>query len=162
MRLLVMLAASTMLSTFAHAADDPARSALLSRIETQYLTAAVVAPDSPMVDQWLTDARALNPDVRDADWAGVKSDVAGALTAALTRKGGAFEVFFSGALKTLSTADLKRLSNILGDPAFKKFQGAMASAANQRQLLQTVMGDALSMGEAVNGVLEKHGLKVPH
>ena len=161
MRLIAAFLAGSLISTFAHSAEDSPHSALISRIEVQYLASTVVGPDSPIIDQWIAPARTLNPEVDQATWNGVKTDVAAALTSLLTAKGSALEVFFRGALDALSDAELARLSDLLNDPVYKKFQGAMGSTENQKRMLQAFMGDSLSMGAAVNGVLEKHGLKAP-
>ncbi len=141
MRSIVLFVAGTIFSTFAHSADDSVRSALISRIEVLYLSAAMIRSDSPVVDQLLAGARTLNPDADSATWADVKTDVATALTLTLTGKGSALEAFFRSALDTLSNAELKRLSSLLNNPVYKKFQGEMSKADNQKRMMQAFMGE---------------------
>ena len=111
--------------TFAHAADDPNRAALISRIEVQYAAASVVGADSPIVEMILSSARPLNPNTEDTTWKEIRTEVAASLTSTLTEKGGALDVLLRGALDPLSTAELKRLSSLLSDPVYKKFQGTV-------------------------------------
>ena len=162
MRAASVIVASLMCCGLVCAAQDPGRESLISRIEVQYTYSTVFGADSPFIGEMLRDARSSNPNIDEAMWKEVQIDVAAALTSVLTAKGGALDLFLRGGLDPLSTDELKRLSSLLSDPVYKKFQGSMNSAANQKQMVQSIMASSLSMMAAVNGVLTKHGLTVPH
>lgn len=162
MRATPIIMASLMCCSLVRAAQDPGREALISRIEVQYTSSTVFGADSPFIGEMLRGAHSSNPTVDEAMWKEIQIDVAAALTSVLTAKGGALDLFLRGGLNPLSTDELKRLASLLADPVYRKFQGSMNSAANQNQMIQSIMGSSLSMMEAVNGVLAKHGLTVPH
>lgn len=162
MRSVATILMSILLPTLALADEDPIRSGLVSRIEVQYTSASIVGSDSPVVAMMLTGARSRNPNTDEATWTDVRVEVAAALTLALTAKGGPLDDLVRGALDPLSTAELKRLSSLLGDPVYKKFQTAMTSSDNQKRMVQALMGNPTSMMGPVFDVLKKHNLSVPN
>jgi hypothetical protein len=162
MRSVATILISILLPTLACADDDPIRSGLISRIELQYTSASIVGSDSPMVAMLLTGARSTNPSTDETTWTEVRVEVAAALTSALTAKGAPLDVMVRGALDPLSTAELKRLSTLLADPVYKKFQTAMSSSDNQKRMVQAVMGNPTLLMGPVFDVLKKHNLSVPH
>ncbi len=162
MRSIATILIGILLPTIASADEATIRSDLVSRVEVQYTSASIVGSDSPIVAMLLAGARSTNPNIDEATWSEVRVEVAAALSSALTAKGGSLDVVVRGALDPLSTAELKRLSTLLGDPVYKKFQTAMTSSDNQKRMVQAVMGNPTSMMGPVFDVLKKHNLSVPH
>ncbi len=80
----------------------------------------------------------------------------------MTEKGGPFDAVLHSALAPLSDDDLERLSVILADPAYLRFQAAMSRSATQKQFGKTLMENTLKMGAANNTVLVRHGLREVH
>jgi hypothetical protein len=163
MRFFAVLLAGLLCSAVARADDDSARTTLISRIAIQYYTIYGIRPDSPVLNLMLSEARKLNPTVDEDGWRDIKAEVAPAVIAGMIAKGAAFDAYFNSALDTLSLAELRRLSNLLGDPVYVKFAMAMTSPENQRQMLAGIVGgDPMTISRAINGVLERRGLNVPH
>jgi hypothetical protein len=162
MRSVAIIVIAFAICTHARATDDSDREALIAQIEVQYAAASVVGADSPFVDMMLAGARPLNPTTSEAIWNDVKAEVAKAMTSALTAKGAGLDVLVRGALDPFSITDLKRLTTLLSDPVFKKFQVSVSSVDIQKRVFQAVMTNSLQMTGAVNAVLEKRGLKVSH
>jgi hypothetical protein len=79
MRFIAVLLAGLLCSAVARADDDPARTALISRIAVQYYTIYGIRPDSPMLNMMLSDARKLNPAVDEDGWRDIESEVAPAI-----------------------------------------------------------------------------------
>ena len=64
-------------------------------------------------------------------------------------------------LNQLSVQELQHLDTLLTDPVLVKFQHTMASPQTQRALMQGMAASTLKMQAAMNGVLQRHGLKLP-
>jgi hypothetical protein len=139
-----------------------AREQLVEQIENQYVSTAVLTPDSPVVGSILLDAKKANPDAPSEIWDTVRSEVAAAMTKLITERGGVLDVLVRNSLSSMSEGELVTLSRILADPTYRKFLGAMAdpAAARQMQLGTAKMG--LQMGPMINGILTGHHLKEVH
>ncbi|RUL64218.1 hypothetical protein EKH79_09205 [Dyella dinghuensis] len=157
----LIIAASTIGIGSQAVAADASRDALIRAAEMAYLKSAVFTPDSPMMDALLAPAKAANPDVSDDVWAGVKADTGSAITSVMFGPGSAVETTMHQSLDKLSNPELQHLTVLLSDPVMIKFQQLMADPSTQRELMQGLMGSTVKMQAAVNGVLVRHGLKVP-
>jgi hypothetical protein len=157
----LMLAASAIGICSQAVAADSSRDALIRAAEMAYLKTAVFTPDSPMMDAMLAPAKAANPGVADDVWASVKADTGSAITSVMFGPGSVVETTMHQSLDKLSDAELQHLTVLLSDPVMMKFQQLMADPSTQRQLMQGLMGSAVKMQAAVNGVLVRHGLKTP-
>jgi hypothetical protein len=162
MRFVALLIAGVLFSAAARADDDPARTALISRIAVQYFSMSGISPDSPMLNMMLANARKLNPSVDEDGWRDIETEVAPAIITGMIAKGAAFDAYFNSVLNALSTTELKRLSGLLADPVYVKFARAMNSPDNQKRMLAGILnGDPMTISRAINSVLERRGLNVP-
>ncbi|WP_404601044.1 hypothetical protein [Dyella lipolytica] len=157
----LVVAASTVSVCSQVMAAEPTRDALIHAAEVAYLKSAVFTPDSPMMDAMLAPAKSANPDVSADIWAAVKADTGSAITSVMFGPGSAVETTMHQSLDKLSNAELQHLTVLLSDPVMLKFQQLMADPSTQRDLMQGLMGSTAKMQAAVNGVLVRHGLKVP-
>lgn len=142
-------------------AADSSRDALIHAAEVAYLKSAVFTPDSPVMDAMLAPAKSANPDVSADIWAAVKADTGLAITSVMFGPGSAIETTMHQSLDKLSNAELQHLTVLLSDPVMMKFQQLMADPSTQRELMQGMVASSAKMQVAVNGVLVRHGLKVP-
>jgi hypothetical protein len=159
MRFIPMAILSAMLCGTACAAEEADRAAVISRIETQYATAAVIGKDSPMVEMMVANARSQNPNTDEATWTAIRAEVAAALTSMITAKDGVLDQLLSKALEPLSTPDLKQLADLLKNPVYVKFQAVVNSAENQTRMMQVLAAQMPAFVGGLNDVLQKHGLK---
>lgn len=157
----LILVASTIGICSQAVAADASRDTLIRAAEMAYLKSAVFTPDSPMMDALLATAKSANPDVSDDVWASVKADTGSAITSVMFGPGSAVETTMHQSLDKLSNPELQHLTVLLSDPVMIKFQQLMADPSTQRELMQGLMGSTVKMQAAVNGVLVRHGLKVP-
>jgi hypothetical protein len=114
------------------------------------------------MEKFLQAPKAANPTVGTETWVAVKKEMASALNAAMTEKGGLLDTILRKSMENLSDKDLARLAQILGDPAYGRFQAALASPEMQKQMMQAVLGDTARITTAINGVLSSHGLTDVH
>lgn len=135
---------------------------LIDRAEAAYLQYALLSPNSPMLDLWLQAPREKNRQVSEETWRAVREQLAAALTKVLGQRGGVMDSVLRQSMSSLSDSDLQRIVEILNDPAYARFQQAVASPESQKQLLQTIIGSALAMQGALNEILRQHGLNEVH
>lgn len=138
------------------------RDELIDQIETTYTSSAVIPADSPVVDLMLTQAKAANPDAAAETWQAVRGELAAAFSKSFTARGGMLDTLIRESLQPLSDRELRSLSQILRDPAYRKFQAAMSSSAAQGQMTRSMMQVGLQLGTLINGVLASHQLKEVH
>ena len=143
-------------------AQTTSRDAIIEKIESAYTRTTMFSAESPFVKNMLAPAITANPGVSKEAWADIAKEVAPALSNVMAEKGGLMDTLLRTSLESLSEDELKRLESILNDPAYLKFQAAMAAPSVQRQLMQSVMSNTLKMGAAINGVLSKHGFNEVH
>lgn len=141
------------------AAQASPRDVLIERCETAYLRATTLSADSPLVDMLLASTKSANREVNDDTWRVIRQEIATAVTQSLTERGSMLDTTFRKSMESLSDAELARLSQVLNDPAYTKFQSAMASPATQKQFMQAMYGDAAKFQTVANKILARHGLK---
>lgn len=141
-------------------ADSPYRLALALRVEFQFAHLTESPPGGVMVDQSLGAAREINPDLDEATWKTLQTEVGAAAVSMMVQRGDAFDLGLRTVFDTLSTSELSRISTALlrrnfADRAFLKFKAALESP-------EIDLGNANALlADAIKSVLEKHGLKVP-
>ncbi len=143
-------------------AQKQTREMLITQVETEFSQSSLIPADSPFAEALLRPAKLANPGVSEKTWASIKPEVVLAASSAMTEKGGLFDAVLHSALAPLSDDDLERLSVILADPAYRRFQAAMSRSATQKQFGKTLMENTLKMGAAINTVLVRHGLREVH
>lgn len=143
-------------------AQSTSREALIENIESVYFRVTVFSPSSPAVQSMLGSAMSANPGVSNKVWKGIAEDVAPKLAKAMTERGGPMDTSLRTSLATLPNVELQRLDVILNDPTYLKFQSAMNAPTTQRKVVQAIMTSGWQLSAVVDGVLEEHGLKVPH
>ncbi|MFA6062694.1 MAG: hypothetical protein WC736_08845 [Gallionella sp.] len=143
-------------------AQTPPRDVLIDRVESIYFQATLYSPDSPSIELLFEPVKDSNPDVSNDTWLALKKEFAPAIAKAMTERGGPLDTAVRNSLRNLSDAELDKLCQILSDPVYSKFQGAIGNRSSQTQFL-LALGDAvLKMTDAVNSVLTRHGLKKIH
>ncbi|MBE1162215.1 hypothetical protein [Dyella acidiphila] len=155
-----LLAGALLAASGVHAAD-PAKAALIHKVEIDSMKNTVFTPDSPLLDSMLGPAKAANPDASPQTWTAVRADTASAITATLFGPGSPVDAAMEQSLDQLSTPELQHLDALLTDPVLMKFQHTMASPDTQRALLQGMAASTLKMQAAMNAVLQRHSLKLP-
>jgi hypothetical protein len=147
-------------------ADSTTREGLIDGIETQYIATAMLSSelssDSPVVNSVLQPAMKANPGVSSETWQSVRKETAIAMREMLTEKGGAMDVIVRSSLESFSDEELKELSHVLSDPAFKKFRAAMSAPASQQQTHAGVAKALSQVGPLINTVLVRHELNEVH
>ena len=68
------------------------------------------------------------------------------------------EMFLRKSLDDFSDSELERLSDLLNDAAYVKFQRMMSSPAAQGQMMEAMIASALKLIPTINGILVRHGL----
>jgi hypothetical protein len=154
-----VVAALLVLSTAA--AQEP-RDDTVRRIETMYMSADVLAPESPFLQIVLGSALEANAGVAPDEWVKVSNEVSLAISQMFAVKGGLVDVAFTASVRDLSDEELHQLERLVSDPVYQKFQKGMSAPQTQRQIMQAMMTSALSMDVVVNEVLSRHGLKEAH
>jgi hypothetical protein len=149
-----MVAASGEVSGRRMMGDSPYRRALISRLEVQFAKVFETGPDWLTVRYGLVRARELNPDLDDASWRKITTEVDNTLASIITTKGTGLDLQLRTIFDTLSTSELRRLLGMFTDPALKKFITAMINADRADDSIK-------AFPQAMRSVLEKHGLKVP-
>lgn len=109
----VLLLSLALLSNVA-SAQSTTRQQQTERIIAQYL-GKPVTPDSPIVQQELAEAKALNPSASDEIWHTVASDLAATLSQEMTGRGSPGFESVAIALKQLSDSEVRRLDELLSD-----------------------------------------------
>lgn len=158
MKRLVHLTAFLLLWPVVSAAQTMPRDKLIDRVESIYFQNTVFSTDSPFVDMLLKSPKLANPGVSNETWLTIRQEVASTLTKVMTERGGLLDTFLRKSMEPLSDAELSALGQILSDPAYVKFQSAMASPSTQREFAQTMFGNAAKINAAINSVLVSHGL----
>jgi hypothetical protein len=144
-------------------AQSASREATIEHIEAlTFGQTNVYTPDSPIVALLITEAKAANPAEPQSTWDSIKAELATALAKAMTENGGPMRGVLSGALDSMSDAELNRLANMLDDPAYRKFQAALSTPSLQRRIMAASGANGARMQSALNTVLAKHGLKQAH
>ena len=138
------------------------REELLEKVEAEYLSAMVFAPDSPLLKNLLAPAAKVNAAVAPDEWARVSNEASQAVTRMFTAKNGPLDMAFRASLQDLSDDELAHLDRLLGDPVYQKFQHAASTPESQRRMLQAVLANSMNMHAAVNAVLARHGLNQVH
>lgn len=141
------------------AAQASPRDVLIEHCETAYLRATTLSADSPLVDMLLASTKSANREASDDTWRGIRQEIAAAVTRSLTERGSTLDTTLRKSMEPLSDVELARLSQVLNDPAYTKFQSAMASPAAQKQFMQAMFDDAPKFQIVVNKILAQHGLK---
>jgi len=122
----------------------------------------VYTAKSPFIEMFLAPAKSANPSISLETWEKVKSDLAVALAKAMSENGGPMGGVLTGAVDTLSDDELERVSKLLDDPTYKKFQTALSRPEIQQRVMQKSAANSMKMIAVVNTVLANSGLKVPH
>jgi hypothetical protein len=143
-------------------AQPPTRDALMDRVEAEFVAGTIVAADSPVVTSMLAPAMTANPGVTSETWQSVKVELAAGFTKLLTERGGSFDVLIRNSLSSLSDKELQSLGDLLGYPAYKKFQSAMSSPASQQQMQLGMAKVAMELGPLINAILVSHQLHEVH
>jgi hypothetical protein len=145
-------------------ADSTTREGLIDGIETQYIATAMLelSSDSPVMNSVLQPAMMANPGVSSETWESVRKETATAMREMLTEKGSAMDVLVRSSLESFSDEELKELSHVLSDPAFKKFRAAMSGPASQQQTRAGVAKALSQVGPLINTVLVRHQLNEVH
>jgi hypothetical protein len=143
-------------------AASATREALIDQIETQYVSTAMFASDSPVVSSILQPAMTANPGVSAETWQSVKKETAEALTKVITEKGSTMDVLIRSSLESFSDKELKELSQVISDPSFRKFQAAMSGPAAQQQLHAGMAKLGVELAALINTVLVNHHLNEVH
>lgn len=159
MRSILVLALSLFLWPSISVAQTLPRDALIDRIESIYVETSLLPPDSPMIEMFIDAAKATNPGVSSDIWLGIKQEIAIAFSKVMTEKGGVMDTMIRRSLENLSEVELEKLSQILSDPVFYKFQAAMVSTPTQKQLMQVMHSIQPKLKAAANSSLVGHGLK---
>jgi hypothetical protein len=146
------------LSTPLAIAQVTKRETLIARVEAGYFRAMVASVDSPVVDMILLRPKSANPGADSAVWREVKSETASAMSVALTEKDGAMAMFLRKSLDDFSDLELERLSDLMSDAAYIKFQRTTSSPAAQGQMMEAMVASALKLIPTINGILVRHGL----
>jgi hypothetical protein len=141
--------------------DTSYRQALISRLEVQFAHVFETEPGYPTVEQALTSARELNPDLDDASWRKMSTEVDTMVVSLMTAKGTGLDLALRTVFDTLSTPELKRLSGIFADPAFNQFFTALISSEIEDIRERGMDNERTALPRAMRSVLEEHGLKVP-
>lgn len=162
MKLFVVLTSTLLILSSPAAAQTSSREVLLDHIISIYVQSAIYTADSPFTEMLLKSAKDNNPGVSRDTWLAVKKETASALSKVLTEKGGYMDTIWRMALEHMSDAELERISQILDDPAFRKFQTSMADPAIQRQMLKGLVAITLKDNMAINEILKRYGLKPMH
>ena len=131
-------------------------------VEVAFNQANVYSAKSPIIESLLGPAKSANPGVSPEAWEKMKPELSAALTKAMSENGGILGGALNGAFDGLSDSELERVSQLLDDPAYRKFQVALANPAVQRRVMQSSMASAGRMNATVNAVLASHGLKEVH
>jgi hypothetical protein len=150
------------LAPFVAVAQPPTRDALMDRIEAEFVAGTIVAADSPAVTSMLGPAMTANPGVTPETWQSVEVELAGGLTKLITERGGSFDVLIRNSLSSLSDKELQSLGDLLGYPAYKKFQSAMSSPATQQQMQFGMAKVGMEIGPLINTILVNHQLHEVH
>lgn len=156
-KLCMLLLTLVFLTNFANA-QGLTRQQQSERIIAHYL-GATVTPDSPMVQQTLSQAKALNPNAPEDVWHVVANDLATTLSDEMTGKGSPGFESVAIALKQLSDTEIRRLDELFSDPAYRKFQSAMSSSLALEVLAAGLVRSGQSAHSAVEAVLHRHNLK---
>jgi hypothetical protein len=135
---------------------------LIDKVEGQSIGQFKFNKDSPIVMMMMADLKKANPEATAEVWNDVATEVAAQYTDMLTHKGGMMDQLLRPAMATLTLPELKRLSVVLTDPAYLKYQAAMQSQDIQRSMQQAMMTAGLQIAPMLNQILVKHGLKEVH
>ena len=141
-------------------ADSPYRQALISQVEAQLAHLAESSTGGVIVEQSLGAAREINPDLDEATWKTLETEIGAAAVSMMVQRGSSFDLGLRAVFDTLSTSELRRISSALlkrdfAGPAFLSFKAALESS-------EIDLGNAnAAMADTIKSVLEKHGLKVP-
>jgi hypothetical protein len=157
---MLLIAGAVLAAPIANAADT-AKDALIHKVEVDSMRNTVFTPDSPLLDSMLGPAKAANPNASEQTWNAVRTDSATAITTTLFGPDSAVSTAMEQSLNQLSVQELQHLDTLLTDPVLVKFQHTMASPQTQRALMQGMAASTLKMQAAMNGVLQRHGLKLP-
>lgn len=162
MKSVMLIGALLSLFTASACASPVSREALIQNIEGEYSSTTFFSPHSPFVQTLLAPAKSVNPGVSNSVWQGIAKEIAPALGEAVNGRGGLMDSILRTPLETLSDSDLQRLTVILSDPVYKKFQTAITSPTAQRQVVQSMMANAWKLNAVVDRALAEHKLNVPH
>jgi hypothetical protein len=143
-------------------AQSAKRELLIENIETEYVSTEMFSSDSPVLNSILAPAMTANPGIPAETWQSVKVEVAAAVTKMFTEKGSAPDVIVRSSLESLSDRELKTLSQLLGDPTFKKFRAAMSNPSAQQQFRSGMAKAGMQLGPLMNTILVSHQLKQVH
>lgn len=153
---------AVLMSSTSHA-QTPHRDMTIRLIEeVAFGQANVYTAKSPLIEMFLAPAKSANPGVSPETWEKVKSDLAAALAKAMSENGGPMGGVLTGAVDTLSDEELDRISKLLNDPIYRKFQTALSRPEVQQRIMQKSAANSMKMIAVVNTVLANSGLKVPH
>lgn len=131
-------------------------------VDVAFNQANVYSAKSPIIERLLGSAKSANPAVSPDAWEKMKPELSIGLTKAMSENGGVFGGALNGAFDELSDSELDRVSQLLDDPVYKKFQTALANPAVQQRVMQLSMASASRMNAALNIVLASHGLREVH
>lgn len=162
MKTLKFFGALLLIVSLATQAQDNSRALLERRIELAYAKASLSSADSPWLDHLLLSAKSANPDVDGEVWASIKPEFSAAANAVFLSNGGPFGGALHSALEKLEDSELEHLANVLEDPVLARFQSALSTPASQKKTMEAIAIKALLLGQALNIVLAKHGLREVH
>lgn len=164
MRPLFIVALLALGSTWTSAAAPAptGQDALIDQIEMQTYGQFNFTSGSPLIGMMLQGPRQANPEATPETWKVVEAEVATGYLDLLTRKGGMLDQLLRPALASMTTAELKRLSVLLDDPAYRKYRTAMQSEEMQRSMQRAMLTAATQIGPMLNQILGRHGLHEVH
>lgn len=84
------------------------------------------------------------------------------MTAGMSQPGNPMFSAYKKVSGSFSEVELVKLENLLGDPAYRKYSGALVSPAAQQALMQGFIENSPWMPQALNLALRKRGLKEVH
>lgn len=158
MRKALMLAGIFALSASLGVARADSREELIEKVESLQVRALLTSGQLPLVNLILGAARRANPAVIENTWMEIREETVSAMGKLLIFSGSDFDVTFRRSIESLSDGELQKISSILSDPIYAKYQEAIVAPS----VMQGFMGAQKQMGQSLlavmNKVLLKHGI----
>ena len=134
------------------------REELIEKVESLQVRALLTSGQLPLVNLILGAARRANPAVIENTWMEIREETVSAMGKLLIFSGSDFDVTFRRSIESLSDGELQKISSILSDPIYAKYQEAIVAPS----VMQGFMGAQKQMGQSLlavmNKVLLKHGI----
>ena len=154
----LMVVSILILSASLGVARADSREELIEKVESLQVRALLTSGQLPLVNLTLGAARRVNPAVTESTWREIREETISAMRKLLIFSGSDFDETFRRSVESLSDGELQKISLILSDPIYTKYQEAIVAPPVMQGFLSAQKQMGQSLLAVMNKVLLKHGI----